>query len=263
MFGSNLQKSFFQKKKRFQAKGYSYKADFVFILGMHRSGTSCLAGSLERCGLFLGDVVRQSSQHNDNAKGSHELKAAMRIHDEILADNNGSWYQPPTHISVNRRRKKALMEIIAHLAETVPCGIKDPRLVLLLDIWTELVDSYAMIGTFRHPTAVVRSLVKRNQLSENDAYNLWLRYNTNLVQWHKQYHFPLIEFDLSQIEKYQRSVTSCVKALGLQPNLSLLDEFITPNLDHNCATGDIIPEQCRKIYTYLTCNSYQIVSPVS
>ena len=29
---------------------------FVFVLGMHRSGTSCLAGCLEHCGLHLGDV---------------------------------------------------------------------------------------------------------------------------------------------------------------------------------------------------------------
>ncbi|WP_173204579.1 hypothetical protein [Sphingopyxis sp. BSNA05] len=36
---------------------------FVLILGMHRSGTSCLAGALERCGLHLGDV-RRTGTHN-------------------------------------------------------------------------------------------------------------------------------------------------------------------------------------------------------
>lgn len=241
-------------------KGYSCEADFVFILGMHRSGTSCLTGSLERCGLFLGDVVRQSSQYNDNAKGSHELKVAMRIHDEILATNAGSWYQPPACIRVNKQQKKTLKEIVAQLVEKLPCGIKDPRLILLLNIWTEIVDSYTMVGTFRHPVAVVSSLVKRNQMPENEAYNLWLQYNTELVRWHKMYHFPIIEFDLSRVNRYLETIVSFATTLRLSPNLSQLYEFITPNLDHNCATGKPVPESCQEMYAYLKHHCYRAIS---
>jgi len=36
----------------------------VLILGMHRSGTSCLAGSLQEAGLYLGEVnTAARSQH--------------------------------------------------------------------------------------------------------------------------------------------------------------------------------------------------------
>jgi len=41
----------------------------LIILGMHRSGTSALAGSLEGAGLNLGPV---STHEVDNAKGNRE-----------------------------------------------------------------------------------------------------------------------------------------------------------------------------------------------
>jgi len=41
----------------------------ILILGMHRSGTSCLAGCLEEAGLYLGDVNLKAGF---NKKGNRE-----------------------------------------------------------------------------------------------------------------------------------------------------------------------------------------------
>jgi len=230
--------------------------EFVFILGMHRSGTSCLAGSLERCGLFLGKV----SHHNlHNIKGNHELKTARLAHDQIFTANGGSWYQPPVYITVNRNQKKTLKEIAAQLTKHLPCGIKDPRLVLLLDIWTEIIDSYTFVGTFRHPVAVAQSLARRNQISRDEAYKLWLRYNAELIRWHKMYHFPLVEFDLSDVEAYRKTTAAFAAMLGLNPNFTQLYEFITPGLDHNRSPGKPVPAICRETYVYLQQHRYQPV----
>ena len=258
MFRFNPKRYISGQNRKPVSEKYRHEAGFVFILGMHRSGTSCLTGSLERCGLFLGEVIRQSSKYNDNAKGSHELKVAMRIHDEILAANGGSWYQPPASVVVNRHQKKTLERIVDQLTDQLPCGIKDPRLVLLLDSWTEIVDSYTIVGTFRHPVAVAKSLAKRNQMSENEAYNLWLRYNNKLILWHQKYHFPLVEFDLSRVNIYQETVASLATTLGLNPNLPRLYEFITPELDHNGAPGKPVPEPCQEIYAYLKRHCYRV-----
>ncbi len=65
---------------------------FVFVLGMHRSGTSCLAGCLETCGLHLGDVRRTGRY---NAKGYFELADLVQLHDQILGLNRSSWHNPP------------------------------------------------------------------------------------------------------------------------------------------------------------------------
>jgi len=56
---------FFRKK--------STGAETVAILGMHRSGTSCLAGSLQELGLYLGEVYDQNPH---NPRGNRENAAA-------------------------------------------------------------------------------------------------------------------------------------------------------------------------------------------
>ena len=228
---------------------YSRHANFVFILGMHCSGTSCLAGSLERCGLFLGDVIRQN-QHNIN--GNHELKIVKRIHKKILASNGGTWQRPPETISVvTERQKKGIAENIKFLKQNQPCGLKDPRLVLLLDRWLEHLDSYTLVGTFRHPVAVTKALTKRHQIPEEEGYKLWLRYNGELIDWYKKHRFPLIEFDLSDIEAYCRNTISLAIMLGLKPDIHELHKFIDAELEHNHPQGKITSDSCREMYTYL------------
>ena len=64
----------------------------VVILGMHRSGTSVLAGSLQEAGLVLGDVVTQAPH---NKKGNRENRAIMFMQEDLLQSNGGSWDNPP------------------------------------------------------------------------------------------------------------------------------------------------------------------------
>ena len=52
------------------------KSSPIAILGMHRSGTSCLAGSLQEAGIYLGDVVT-SAAHNQ--KGNRENVHSMMM----------------------------------------------------------------------------------------------------------------------------------------------------------------------------------------
>ncbi len=244
-------------RRKTALKRYTRNAEFVFILGMHRSGTSCLAGSLERCGLFLGEV----SRHNHhNIKGNYELRTAKHIHDQILTANGGTWCQPPAHIMVNRGQKQILKNIAGQLCSHQPCGLKDPRLLLLLDIWVEIVDSYALVGTFRHPVAVAESLAERNQIPEKQAYSLWLRYNTELVRWHQMYHFPLVEFELSDVEAYQRTIVALIKTLDLKPDLAQLHEFIISELDHYRSLGKPVPTVCQEMYAYLRRHCYQLIT---
>jgi hypothetical protein len=228
--------------------GYTSQAEFLFILGMHRSGTSCLAGNLERCGLFLDDVVRDSPH---NAKGNHEFRKARYVHSQILHASGGSWHRPPAVIKVNWQQKRALRAIASQLSRHIPCGLKDPRLLLLLDAWIKVVDTYTLIGTFRHPIAVARSLTERNQMPAEEAHNLWLTYNTKLVWWHKIHHFPIIEFDLSDIDAYCHAVATAAITLGLKPDMTRLREFTSPDLNHSLLKDASVPSSCQAVYNYL------------
>ncbi len=230
---------------------------FILILGMHRSGTSCLAGSLERCGLFLGDVRRSG---HFNARGYYELKTAERIHDQILGLNRATWHCPPERVLVHPHHKKALKKIVDQLFLRRPCGLKDPRSLLLLDTWLEIIPNpYTLVGTFRHPLAVARSLAKRNGIGEEDALNLWLRYNTELIRAHRTQRFPIIEFSLSDIAAYYRTIADLAQRIQLTPKTLKLRRFISRNLEHYNQADSSVPRNCQEAFAYLRQHCFRSV----
>ena len=233
--------------------GYSPGATFVLILGMHRSGTSCLAGSLERCGLFLGNVGRSS---RNNAKGNLEIKRARRLNERILTVSGGRWFRPPPTITLSWWQKLAMRSIVIGVSRHKPCGLKDPRLLLLLDTWLSVIRSFTLVGTFRHPTAVARSLARRSPMSAEHANQLWLYYNQKLIQLHQRYQFPIVEFDLADVEAYRKTVADLALALGLTPDMTKLTDFITAELDHHTLSDAGVPSSCEEAYAYLRHHRY-------
>ena len=67
----------------------------IAILGMHRSGTSCLTGSLQNAGLFLGE---HHTWNKHNRRGNRENQNIVDLHDAILEANGGTWDSPPEHV---------------------------------------------------------------------------------------------------------------------------------------------------------------------
>ncbi len=234
----------------------SHRARFVFILGMHRSGTSCLAGALERCGLFLGPASQRAVRDPEGFLYEHE--GAVSVNSRILAANGGTWYRPPARVVVDEGGRREIRRIAVQLARHVPCGLKDPRLLLLLDAWTEMVDSWSLVGTFRHPASVVRSLLRRTPgLTEDMAWEMWSAYNEQLVRWHRGRQFPIIEFDLEDPEAYCSSVAAAAMELGLCPDMASLRDFVRPELVAGKDRDEPIPERYRQIYAYLKEHRYR------
>ncbi len=133
----------------------------ICVLGMHRSGTSCLAGCLQEAGLELGDVVERAPH---NPKGNRENLAIRSLNDDVLAYSNGAWDQPPENLRWTRGHRRRRDEIISGYAEFSPWGFKDPRTVLTLPFCGEVLPHLLFAGTFRHPMAVAGSLAWRDGL---------------------------------------------------------------------------------------------------
>lgn len=221
---------------------------------MHRSGTSCLAGALEQCGLYLGEV-RRSGVHN--AKGYFEIKSIQQVHDQILGLNRGYWHVPPQKVSVHPHYHQVFASIDAELSKHRPCGLKDPRLLLLLDAWVDNIKKpHGLVGTFRHPLAVAHSLNYRNGLPLEQGISLWLNYNQRLVNLHQANPFPLIEYSLAETDKYIQSIALAAEQLALRPNIRQLRRFITSSLEHY-SSFESIPKQCKTVYDYL---QYHVIS---
>jgi len=206
----------------------------VIILGMHRSGTSALTGSLEKAGLQLGSVIEKAT---DNLKGSRESRAIMLLHDDILQRNGGSWDRPPSSpnwSAVHFAFRDAIIE--THKNHTV-WGFKDPRTVLMAGPWREALPSATLVGIFRHPFAVAQSLFNRSAMPYEKSLALWTHYNRKLL-WHQTELGPIPFLEFSDDEThFTDQVKNLVKELGLSNSGSdffdkSLKQSEHPNLEH-------------------------------
>ena len=65
----------------------------MFILGMHRSGTSALAGVLHHLGVELGKDLMPPGK-DDNPKGFFENNKVYSINETLLEHLNSTWDSP-------------------------------------------------------------------------------------------------------------------------------------------------------------------------
>jgi hypothetical protein len=222
----------------------------VLVLGMHRSGTSCLAGCLEQCGLRFDHVSRFNKF---NKRGNLESLYVNECNESILRSLGGSWLDPPViPPGLGEGHVRRIRDAARRVSRRSPCGIKDPRLLLLLEAWVGVLSSPKLIGTFRHPELVARSLFARDRLPASRAYQLWNRYNERLVGYHERWKFPLIHYDLNEPGSYVGQVALGAWRLGLDADPGRIRRFVASELQHFALRGDLpLHPGCRETYEYL------------
>jgi hypothetical protein len=171
----------------------------VAILGMHRSGTSAVAGMLAEHGVEFGPV---RLRNRFNRRGNRELPELNRLHEELLERSGGSWWDPPASVRVEPEYVRRRDEILATVRGEV-VGVKDPRMLVCPALWRDL--ELQRIGVIRNPVSVRRSLARRAaerphrhpRFSDRQWEDLWVRYNQALLDEHSRSPFPMIDFDRS------------------------------------------------------------------
>jgi len=181
------------------------------VLGMHRSGTSCLTGSLQDLGVELGDCHTWNPY---NKKGNRENQGFVDLHDAILNANGGSWDNPPRRVVWQPEHFDQAKALLTRYSGVELFGFKDPRALLVLDGWKSLLPSIEFVGVFRHPEAVVESLSNRSGLARERALSLWLSYNTALWREYKARPFPVLCFDEEE-RVFQEKVVELASSLRL------------------------------------------------
>ncbi len=157
---------------------------WILVVGMHRSGTSAVAGAIGALGGMSmsrpEDRIRPSSSNPE-----HWESHTIMLHNEQVLDRlGGSWDTPPDLQSgwMGDRRLVGLPDPAPLLSnaypEPGPLVWKDPRLCLLLPYWRSLIpEPVAAVFAWRSPVAVARSLEDRNGIPLTDGVALWERYN--------------------------------------------------------------------------------------
>lgn len=229
----------------------------VSVVGMHRSGTSCLAGSLQQKGLYLGEVATANEY---NKKGNRENTLIAQLNDSVLDYSGGSWYEPPEKLRWTRKHEQERDRIIAAFeAEHVPVwGFKEPRALLTMPFWRKGLPDMGFVGTYRHPQLVALSLERRDSMPRDYAMDLWTSYNQRLLELHAEQPFPVISFDLDH-DTYVKQIEAISRELKL-PEANSGEVFIEQGLKN---TVDGIPtddtrEQALELYAELERISFSL-----
>ena len=217
----------------------------VAVLGMHRSGTSYVAGSLERAGLRLGAV---SIWNPHNQRGNREHPRAVDINEAVLADSGGSWDRPPATITWTARQRRRARRFAAEHAGPTRWGFKDPRTLLTLAGWRRILPDLTFVGVFRHPRAVADSLQARARygglsMSDDDCFSLWQEYNLLLLRVAEDEACPLVDFD-DEVVDLERAVDVVARGLGLAPAGE--GRFLDSGLRHQSPRDVTVPGPVRE-----------------
>lgn len=220
--------------------------DVVIVLGMHRSGTSCLTGLLQQCGLELGEVIQKAPS---NKKGNRENRKIMALNNKVLAYNQASWDNPPSRLSHTHKNRKQRDKIIASYKDHDAWGFKDPRILFTLPFWLGGLKRQQIhfIGTFRHPLAVAKSLNARDpNMTIEHGLSLWRQYNQRLLAQYQERPFPVVNFN-QQPEAYLQAVSTAIEKLNLfDISISNLD-FFDNTLRHQTSLDEKECQQYREL----------------
>ncbi len=157
----------------------------IVVLGMHRSGTSALAGCLNLLGVPLGAPLLPAGY--DNQRGYFEHEEVVRIHDELLGSFGASALDlrrlPADWVShaAARTAQERLRELLHRDFSGKPLwAVKDPRLCILAPLWEPVLRDMDVepryVLMLRSPWEVAQSLSVRDGLGIWESLDNWSDY---------------------------------------------------------------------------------------
>lgn len=162
----------------------------IFVLGMHRSGTSALARTLGLLGCRAGGPDDFPEADEANPRGYWERRDVWRLDEDLLEALGAAWDEvghlnpdlllsalPAPDVAAFERRAR---EIVAGLDGPDGAGrpwvVKDPRLCLTLPLWQRVASAPICAIIERSPLSVARSLAARDGFPLALGIALWERY---------------------------------------------------------------------------------------
>jgi hypothetical protein len=228
----------------------------IIVLGMHRSGTSALAGCLGLLGVELGsDLIPAHPEHN--ARGHWENREVVALNDRLLASVSRSWHDERllrdgwSKAPVAKAFISEITILLKREFDRTPLwGLKDPRLCRLLPIWIEAIAENGtepiFILALRHPEEVARSLARRDGIPKERAYLLWLNYMLEAERASRSHPRIVVSYE-ALLADWRKALSPLAPRLGLElplnePEISAsIDAFLSPTLRHFTTGTEMTP----------------------
>ena len=219
----------------------------LFILGMHRSGTSALTRLVNLCGVSLGTKLLPPQE--DNITGFWEHEEFKEVHDQILTELGRNWQdiRPMPDNWLDHPSKPQWKQKIAYILDhdfdnSAIIAIKDPRMCRLLPLWQEVLEERQTTGKviqiFRMPDEVAGSLKKRNKFGNGHSYLLWLLYHLEAEKFSRHMPRAFIEYEdllADPIVSLDKIASQIQLTWPHKPKTvkKEIQEFIIPDLRHH------------------------------
>jgi glycosyltransferase involved in cell wall biosynthesis len=225
----------------------------IVVLGMHRSGTSALAGVL--CGLG-GAAPRKTlmGPHPCNQKGLFEALGLAQAHDEFLAAAGSCWHDW-RKFDLQWARSKAAAQHSAKIRTVLAeefgdepiIVLKDPRICRFvpytLSLLAELNVSPVAVLPVRNPLEVALSLQRRDNFAAPKSMMLWLRHVLDAEYFSRSLPRYFLSYE-GLLQNWRHHVDRIAEQTGIAwPDRSErsgveIDQFLTMELYHERATWD-------------------------
>lgn len=222
------------------------------VLGMHRSGTSMLAGLLnEGFGYKVGGPLIGAAF--DNEKGFFELLPAVLQNDEFMYAQRVNWagnmanYDADKAIvayksgAMNFDRGVNALKVLNDV-NMRPWMQKDPRMCITLRTWLPLLNTKpAVLFTYRHPLEVAMSLKKREHFTVQRGLRLWIVYNKLAVNNSADLcrvlssNDALLADPMGETDRIREELTTKCEVPPSPKRITqdIIDNFVDPKLQHN------------------------------
>jgi hypothetical protein len=217
----------------------------IIVLGMHRSGTSAVAGALHLMGAYVGATDVLMAPQPDNSRGFWERTDVADLNDRVLASTDASWWNI-AGFDASRVPEQALegfeadaAKILTDLESHRPWIAKDPRFCLLLPLWLRLLDRPVCVMVHRDPVEIALSLKQRNGFSLTQGIALWEHYMVSALRSIRHDRLLLVSYQdlIADAEATTLDLLRRLRGLGVD-GLAPADDrelaaFVDPDLQHH------------------------------
>jgi hypothetical protein len=222
----------------------SDKNRIIFILGMHRSGTSALARVMSLCGASLPRGLSEPAY--DNPTGHWEPLRAKELNEGFLHACASTWDDVRLGIAPDAALADEFVGRICEFLKRDLKGLddvvlKEPRITALLPYWLAAAAQSGYeaksIHVFRHPADVATSLSVRDGLAFDHSCALWRKYNLLGERDARDIPHAFVSYE-SLVQNWGREIERCCAEIGVAADLGPeprrhVEAFLSPDLHHH------------------------------
>lgn len=217
----------------------------LLVCGMHRSGTSALAGALERAGVNLGQNL-MVAQSDDNERGFFEDLDINALNNDFLEDIGFAWddLRPLqlgqcSPLSLERFNHRLQNQIHSSFPNQNLWATKNPRISLILPLWRralrELSLNAGCVISVRKTAAIAESLKKRNGFSPLKSGILTLHYYLSAERGSRGIPRAFVGYEelLANPKQVLAELANTLEFQWPNSELSEVQGFVSADLNHH------------------------------